>query len=498
VLNREAFGIGQLVAGGEVDELRAMDHLAAAARATGLGDGEIRRTLASGFNAGSRRPRNAPGTESRAEAVSLEVDKKGAPKKHVTNVLTVFESDPRWRGVIGYDAFREGPILLRQPPQRPLDAIERVGAEWSAQDSTRAAAWLSIEYGLEVPSERITEAVLATAQRHAVHPVRNYLASLTWDGHGRVDTFFSSYCGTPDSPYARGVARILFLSAVARIRSPGAKVDTIPILEGEQGAHKSSVLAVLGGEWFADTPIPLGDKDAYQVLRGVWIYELAELAAFKGRDATRIKSFASGKDDHYRPSYEPRVRCAPRQCIFVGTTNEAHYLVDATGARRFWPVTVQRIDLDAVRRDRDQLWAEACARLAQGENWWATHDFEALGASEQENRFEGDPWEAPLEKWLAYPVSVRIDAQDRRHEEPLDPTEGFTMAEILAHGLSLATERQGKADQTRAAAILRRLGWERETNPHHVNGARVRRWRRMRAAPVRQQLPSSVPSAGAR
>jgi putative DNA primase/helicase len=273
-------------------------------------------------------------------------------------------------------------------------------------------------------------------------------------------------------------------------------VDTIPILEGLQSARKSTIVEVLAGDWFADTPIPLGEKDAYQVLRGVWIYELAELAAFKGRDATRIKSFASGRTDHYRPSYEPRARSVPRQCIFVGTTNEAHYLVDPTGARRFWPVKVTRIDFEAARRDRDQLWAEARVRIEQGEPWWPTRELEVQGAGEQEDRFEGDPWEAPLARWLAYPVRIRIDVQDRRHEEPLDPTEGFTMAEILSLGVGLPVERQGKAEQARATAILRRLGWERETNPRHVNGVRVRRWRSAAKAPAAPTQADPVPASG--
>jgi putative DNA primase/helicase len=421
------------------------------------------------------------------------VDRKGTPKKHVANVLTVFACDARWRGVIGYDTFRECPVLVAQPPQRPQDAIERARSEWTSQDSTRAAAWLSTEYGLEVASERVTEAIITAAQLHPVHPVRDYLDALEWDGGERVDTFFSAYCGASDSPYTRGVARLLFLSAVARIRSPGAKVDTIPILEGPQGARKSSMLGVLGGDWFADTPIPLGEKDAYQVLRGVWIYELAELAAFKGRDATRIKSFASGKADHYRPSYEQRARSVSRQCIFVGTTNEAHYLADATGARRFWPVTVPAIDLDAVRRDRDQLWAEARVRIDGGERWWPTRDFEAAGASEQDDRFEGDPWEAPLARWLGYPVRVSVDTQGKRHEEALDPTDGFTMAEILSLGVGLPVERQGKAEQARASSILRRLAWEREAYARTVNGARVRRWRSVAPGSKRADHPVQEP-----
>ena len=497
-LNKEAFCIAQLVAGGAIDELTASERLSAAAAAAGLRDDEIAKTLASAMSAGKQQPRGAPPLSRTAQlqtatkGVSLDVDGKGVPKKHVGNVLTVFARDERWAGVIGFDTFREAPVILRRPPQREQDAIDRKPSEWTPQDSTRTAAWLSMAYGLDVPTERVTEAMLTAAHRKPVHPVWAYLESLTWDGTPRVDTFFSTYCNTPDTPYVRGVAGVLFLSAVARARVPGEKVDTIPILESDEGNHKSTMVAILAGEWFADTAIPLGDKDAYQMLRGVWIYELAELASFKGRELTRIKSFASAKADNYRPSYEQRTRTVPRQCIFVGTTNEVHYLADPTGARRFWPVPVRNIDLEGVKRDRDQLWAEACSRVLGGERWWPSRDLALLGKREQDDRFEGDPWEAPIVEWLARPVERRIETNGRTYEDELDPNEGFTMARILRHAVGLEQNRQTKAEQARAAAILRRLGWVRDMNARHVHGDRVRLWRRAQSTPTPTLVDANI------
>lgn len=411
--------------------------------------------------------------------LGLHKTEAGKPRKLVGNVMTILARDPAWNGAIAYDLFREAPVLTRQPPQREQDAIAIApGTEWTPQDTTRTSAWLFAVHGLDVGTSMIEDAVLAVAQQRIVHPVREYFASLTWDSTPRVDAFFSTYCRSPDSPYVRGVARMLFLSAVARIQRPGCKVDTIPILEGLQGVFKSSMLAALAHPWFADTPLPIGDKDAYQGLRGVMIYELGELVSLKGRDAARVKSFASSPVDHYRPSYERRVRAVPRHCIFVGTTNEAHYLADATGARRFWPVAVTQIDLEAVRRDRDQLWAEANVRFANGEPWWPSRELEALGSSETDARFEGDPWEAPLLAWLERPVHIRFDEHGHRHELPVDPNSGFTMSEILAHAVGVSLERQGKRDQERAQQILRRAGWVREKNPRRVDGERVRHWQR--------------------
>jgi putative DNA primase/helicase len=411
-----------------------------------------------------------------APAEPLALRKDGTPKKTLANVMTVFSSDPAWRGVVAYDAFAEGLVIARKPPHRPQDAVDvALGSPWTSQDSTRAAAWLDQELGLSVPSALVTEALMAVAQRNVVHPVRAWLDGLAWDLQPRVLEFFSRYCGVRPSVYAEGVARMLFVSTVARVRRPGCKVDTIPVFEGRQGIGKSRLLRVLGGAWFADTPLNLADKDAYQALRGVLVYELAELASFKGRDATRIKSFASSQVDTYRPSYEARARSVPRQCVFVGTTNEETYLADATGARRFWPVRLEKIDLRAVMRDRDQLFAEADVLFRSGTSWWPDASLDALGADEQAERFEGDPWDETIAAWLERPRKARPLSGGGVDEEALDPSDGFTMAEILSYAVGMPDDRQAKREQNRAAEILHRLGWSR--GPRRREGElTVRRW----------------------
>jgi putative DNA primase/helicase len=408
--------------------------------------------------------------------LGLDLNKDGCPRTSIANVMTVLASDPAWEGVIAFNAFSEEPVILRQPPQRVQDEVSIApGSPWTPQDSTRAATWIAERHRFNPPSKLVTEAMLALAQQNTFHPVRAYLDGLKWDGNDRLDTFFANYCGASPSAYSRGVARMLFISAIARVRKPGAKVDTIVVLEGAQGLGKSGVLSALSSPWFADTPINLGDKDAYQSLRGVWLYELAELASLKGRDATRIKSFASSPADHYRPSYEARARTVPRQCIFAATTNESEYLSDATGSRRFWPQPVGKIDLPAIRRDRDQLWAEADKLFREGATWWPDASLDVLGTEEQSKRFEGDPWEERIAAWLANPTRKDRDERGHLFEDRMDPTVGFTMAEILEHAVGMPAERQDKRAQARASDVLRVTGWSRGP-ARRESGIRVRRW----------------------
>ena len=169
------------------------------------------------------------------------------------------------------------------------------------------------------------------------------------------------------------------------------KVDTVLILEGQQGLRKSSALAVLGGEWFCDTAIDIANKDSWALVGSKWIFELAEMQTVRGsRDVDALKGFITRREDVYRPPYGRVAVKSPRRAVFVGTTNAAEYLKhDPSGYRRFWPVDCgDRIDLEGLKRDRDQLWAEAVVRLKAGEQWWLTDSEAKLAEAQAEERAE--------------------------------------------------------------------------------------------------------------
>jgi predicted P-loop ATPase len=289
----------------------------------------------------------------------------------------------------------------------------------------------------------VADAVFATAAQSVIAPVRNYLEALSWDGVERITTWLSVYGGADDLPIIRRMGRAWMISAVARALQPGCKADCALILEGGQGVGKSSAARVLASEdWFSDSLRDLHGKDASAALRGRWIIELPELSAMRRSESEAVKAFLSRTDERYRPPYGRTEVIEPRRCVFIGTTNRTDYLTDDTGNRRFWPVSIKRFDLDALRRDRDQLWAEAVTAFRAGEAWWLDREAETEAAALTSQRQADDPWESKV-----------LEAVIGK---------AHTSTRAMLDAIGLDPVHRTKADSMRVAGILNRAGWLRD------------------------------------
>jgi predicted P-loop ATPase len=311
--------------------------------------------------------------------------------------------------------------------------------------------WLQHNGIAGVSRETVRDAVSVRAREHSYHPVRDYLESLKWDGTPRTSTWLTTCLGAEATEYSKAIGEMFFISMVARIFKPGCKVDYMPVLEGIQGEAKSAACKILAGGYFSDDLPDISDKDSKQHLRGKWLIEIAEMHAFSKAESELLKKFITREVEQYRPPHGRFEVDEPRQVVFLGTTNRERYLRDETGNRRFWPVKVGTIDLQKLTQDRDQLFAEAVHLYRQGKQWWPDKKFEQEHiAPEQDDRYEGDVWELTIAAWLLKP-----------HPLTGKPWETVTIGEVAVGALEMEIKRVGRADQTRIAAILTYLGWER-------------------------------------
>lgn len=367
-------------------------------------------------------------------------------KPVLANAIVALQASPEFGGALAFDEFSVCVVTTAATPWR------KDPHKWTDPEDILLADWLQHQ-GIYVSKDIAGQAVEAVSRERRFHPVRAYLESLRWDEKPRIDSWLQTYLGASEATdgsltYIAAVGSRWTISAVARVMQPGCKADYCLILEGPQGVKKSTALKTLAGEWFADEIADLGSKDAALQTQGIWIIELAELDAMGRSAASRIKAFMSRATDHIRPPYGKRAVDLPRQCVFAGSVNGNAYLRDETGARRFWPVACGAIDIDAIARDRDQLWAEAVTRYRAGAPWWLeTADLIVRAESEQSGRYEGDAWDTLVLDWAKTRIKSGSDS--------------VSVAEVLDFCLDKKKDQWTRADEMRVGRCLKSSKWER-------------------------------------
>jgi putative DNA primase/helicase len=395
------------------------------------------------------------------------VRRRGELVQCTANVHALLMASPAWQGVIAFDEFAQRTVKLKPPPY----AAAGVGGEWEGHDDSLAAIWLARTEGFTPSSTLVAEAVEVIARENAFHPVRLYLDGLSWDGTRRIDDWLTDLLGASGNDYTRLVARFFLIGMVKRVMEPGCKFDYCLVLEGRQGMFKSSALRVLGGPWFKDTDLDLQNKDAMTALQGAWLYEIAEMDSLTRAEASKQKSFLSRQVDEFRPVYGRREVRLPRQVVFAGTTNSWEWNKDPTGGRRFWPIEVTDVDLQALAAQRDQLFAEALVEYRKGSPCYPDRE-------QQRELF--DPEQLARQQSEGY-----VDAL---HDWVFARTADFSMAEAVRDGLQMDYSKLTRDVQTRVGNALKQLGC---TRVERRNGM-VRFWYR---PPTRKAASSGLTHA---
>jgi len=377
---------------------------------------------------------------------------RGEPLPILANALIALEAT--MPAAFAYDEMMRAPILMT--PLKPEGGVlPRTVGDVDVGLVQEKLQHLGLR---RITKDTVHQAVDIRASERRFHPVRDYLNSLRWDGRLRIAKFACVYLGSEPTPYADQIGSMFLISMVARIFDPGCKVDHMLVLEGPQGALKSTACSILGGNWFSDNlPDITAGKDVAQHLNGKWLIEVSEMHAMNRAESAQLKAFITRTIERYRPSYGRKEVIEPRQCVFIGTTNRDCYLRDETGGRRFWPIKVGSIDVDALSRDRDQIFAEAVQAYRQKAVWWPDKNFEREHIlPEQTARYEGDAWEEDIAAYLATKTRV-------------------TIGEVAHNALFIEKPRIGTGDQRRIAAALEQIGWRRE-RPDGKTDWQGKRW----------------------
>jgi predicted P-loop ATPase len=293
---------------------------------------------------------------------------------------------------------------------------------------------------------------------------------------GAIASVLTTYFGAEDTQLNRAFGRLTLIAAVRRARKPGCKFDHILRLEGPEGTQKSTGIMTLAGEGnFSDqTILTVADKEVQELVRGVWLFEIAEIAGMRRAEVEKVKAFVTRTHDRARPAYGRNRIDAARRCVFIATTNDENYLPSQTGNRRIWPVktgVVGPIAIEALKHDRDQLWAEAAWMEATGIPLVLPKQLWATAGKEQDERRTRDPWD----DILANVSGGRYERADRT-----GPEEWIKAQELLAT-LGVTADRATPEIYKRLKRVMERLGWR---DGRHYFGGRhqVRGYLRQKTA----------------
>lgn len=410
-------------------------------------------------------------------ALKLERDKLGRPEPVASNLEHVLGRPDLVGCRLGFDEFKGAPMVSFD------------GVAWAPLTDTD---YMNIKLRLErdmkfkpIGRELLRDVVRYVCSKGAFDSAIQWINGLTWDGVSRVESFLKTYFGCDDTPYTRAASRYMWTALAGRCLVPGIKADMAVILVGSQGKGKSSAVAAMAPDEEAHVEISFHDQEdaTLRRIRGRLVAEIGELRGLHTKDLESIKSFMTRQIDTWVPKYVEFSTSYKRRCVFVGTTNQKHFLADSTGNRRWLPVTVtdDQIDVDGVKSDRNQLWAEAAELFkANGIEW---KNVSELAGNEHEKHSMVDAWEEIISNWLETEIfkdSLRPD--DWYYIDPRT---------VAADALKTEWARFSPYDQKRLTTAMEKLGYTR--TERRVNGAKKKGFFKTDVAGVAVSSPPVSP-----
>ena len=301
----------------------------------------------------------------------LKTTEKGNIRQTIENAIYVLNNDPMLK-----DSIKRNELSCKTDIVKDM-SWRRRSKTFTDTDFNNIMLRMEKKYGI-TRDKNIKRAIDIVGNNNHYHPIVDKLESLEWDGKERLIHLFPRYLGLPESDYTYEATRLMMMGAVHRVFYPGIKFEYMICLVGGQGVGKSSFFSLLAmeNEWFSDDIRKLDDENVYRKMQGHWIIEMAEmLATCNARSVQEIKSFLSRQSETYKVPYETHPEDRPRQCIFVGTSNNADFLpFDRSGNRRFIPLFADRNkaehhpmdDEEEIMAYIEQCWAELMDKFHRG------------------------------------------------------------------------------------------------------------------------------------
>ena len=418
--------------------------------------------------------------------------KDGAVKPLIGNAVLILRCDPKLQGIRYNELARAVEVEGELPWERP-------DKYWRDADDAQLYSYVADKYGVQFPENRFSKAFTVATDERRFNPLKDYIRDLPdWDGVPRADRVLIDYLGAADTAYTKAVTRKTLVGAILRVLTPGCKFDTVLVLDGRPGIGKSTLLRKLGGDWFSDSLslTDVRDKTAAEKLQGVWIMEVGEMQGTRKADVDVLKGFLSRQIDEYRPAYGRVVERRPRTAVICGTTNSTTgFLRDTTGNRRFWPVPVSgdgRLSVwEMTEETRAQIWAEAAAYAAEGEEPYLDRETEKEAERMQMEALEYDEREGEVleyldtllpEDWYSWDLQKRVDYFQQgdelapAREEGTMRRERVCSQEIFCECWGRPKNAWRKQDGYEIAAIMARIpGWDKSGKRERIPGYGLQR-----------------------
>jgi putative DNA primase/helicase len=377
------------------------------------------------------------------QSLPLSVDSKQIPHATLSNASLILQYHDEFKGKIWFDSFRG----------KVFHTLRGVPKQWTDADDRRVTAWM--QQRMQLPKfslMTVHEGIMHAAECNQKNSLTDWLDSLKWDGVERLDTWLFDCLGTARNAYTDAVARNWPISMVARAYDPGCQVDTMPVLEGKMGRGKSSFLRILAEPWFAAIQIAFGEKDFFQAIQGLWLIEVPDMSGFSRREHTQIIATISNQNDVYRQSHGRNTEDHQRVTIFAATSENDEYLQESRGRRRYWPLVCGDINLDALRTQREQIFAEAIVQYRAGATWY---EMPEETDAEQAARASRDIWTDRV-----------INYAEMYGDNKL------TSAVILENAIKMETDRMDDGAKRRIYRIMMEAGWKQ------LHGRKERYWKK--------------------